>query len=603
MKYKKLMPCARSLAVLSAIIALIATVYALGAATPQEALASSHVEYVYSDWDPKPNAIGGGDQFRLIFLSSTKRKATSLDIADYNTFIRDLTSKGRSAIRPYADGFNVVGCTASMPGFPAGVNARDNTGTTGTGVPIYWLKGNRVANNYADFYDGSWDDEANVKNESGDNGLNINQSANRPWTGCEHDGTEAFVSGASEGLGENDVDFVRVGQPNSSGTGHGPLNSNGDYEDSNQNRPMYGLSQVFEVIQIPGNTGTLTTGGTPRTGSISGSDVGEYWRVKLHQNGKYRIDVKGSESSQYGGTLTNPLIKLLAGNSHVELLNDEADGVSQTGPETLATGGGVGKNSRLDIKVTGETRYYYMLIHRGAGDKGSFTLTANRLDYPQGRLAPDITVDQENRTSVSISWTESKKTHNSLVAPETTYEIDRRTLPEENWSSVARRISPGNRTSEVTGLTAATAYEIRVRMVPIPGADSHTYQWGYATIYTDDCAETGGNICSIDVNQSKKGRINYHATDDIDGYTVRLVSNRTYVIRVNGKSTNTGSLMDPTMKLDRNLDDNTVADNNNGGTGLNSKITYTPTHTGDYNIVVSSAADGRGTYRVKVTEK
>ena len=344
MGYHKLMPWARKLTVFSVLIALIATVYTLGAATPHEATASSHVQYVYSDWNAKPSGISGGDQFRLIFLSSTKRKATSLDIADYNTFVQDLAAGGHNAIRPYADGFNVVGCTASMPGFPAGVNARDNTGTTGTGVPIYWLKGNRVANNYADFYDGSWDDEANVKNESGNNGLNINQSANRPWTGCEHDGTEAFVSGASEGLGENDVDFVRVGQPNSSGTGHGPLNSNGDYEDSNQNRPMYGLSQVFEVIQIPGNTGTLTTGGTPRTGSISGSDVGEYWQVKLHQNGKYRIDVKGSESSQYGGTLTNPRIKLLAGNSHVELLNDAADGVSQTGPETLATGGGVGKN-------------------------------------------------------------------------------------------------------------------------------------------------------------------------------------------------------------------------------------------------------------------
>ena len=418
MKYHRIMPWARKLTVFSVLIALIATVYAFGATTPQDALASTHVQYVYSDWNAKPSGISGGDQFRLIFLSSTKRKATSLDIADYNTFVQDLAAGGHNAIRPYADGFNVVGCTASMPGFPAGVNARDNTGTTGTGVPIYWLKGTKVADNYADFYDGSWDDEANIKNESGNNGLNINQSANRPWTGCEHDGTEAFVSGASEGLGENDVDFVRVGRPNSSGTGHGPISSS-DYESSSDNRPMYGISPVFELIQTPGNAGTLTTGGTPRTGSISGSDVGEYWRVKLHQNGKYRIDVKGSESSQYGGTLTNPRIKLLAGNSHVELLNDAADGVSQTGPETLATGGGVGKNSRLDIKVTGETRYYYMLIHRGAGDKGSFTLTANRLDYPQGRLAPDITVDQENRTSVSISWTESKKTHNSLVAPET----------------------------------------------------------------------------------------------------------------------------------------------------------------------------------------
>ena len=366
---------------------------------------------------------------------------------------------------------------------------------------------------------------------------------------------------------------------------------------------MYGLSQVFEVIQIPGNTGTLTTGGTPRTGSISGSDVGEYWQVKLHQNGKYRIDVKGSESSQYGGTLTNPRIKLLAGNSHVELLNDAADGVSQTGPETLATGGGVGKNSRLDIKVTGETRYYYMLIHRGAGDNGSFTLTANQLDYPQGRLAPDITVDQENRTSVSISWTESKKTHNSLVAPETTYEIDRRTLPEENWSSVARRISPSNRTYEVTGLTAGTAYEIRVRMVPIPGVDTHTYQYGYATVYTDDCATSGSNTCDINVNQSKKGRIGYDSYGDLDGYTVRLTSGTTYVIRANGKATNTGTLVDPYLELIRASDDSLIREDDDGGTGFNSKLTYTPTSTGDYNIVVSSAVDERGTYRVKVKQK
>ena len=368
---------------------------------------------------------------------------------------------------------------------------------------------------------------------------------------------------------------------------------------------MYGLSQVFEVIQIPGNAGTLTTGGTPRTGSINGSDTGEYWRVQLHQNGRYRIDVKGSESSQHGGTLTNPRIKLLAGNSHVKLLNNGATGVSQTGPETLATGGGVGKNSRLDIKVTGETRYYYLLIHRASGDKGSFTVTVNRLDWPQGRLAPDITVDQENRNSVSISWTESQKTQNSLVAPETTYEIYRRTLPDGDWDYVTGRISPSNRTYEVTGLTAGTAYEIRVRMVPIPGVDTQTYQYGYATVYADDCAASETDACSISVDQIKRGRINYASSGgDIDYFTISLVSNRTYVIRVNGKSNNAGTLVDPNMMLVRRLDGNTVADNNNGGQGLNSKITYTPTHTGDYTLKVLSYVTGEGgTYKVKVKQK
>ena len=54
-----------------------------------------------------------------------------------------------------------------MVGSTAAVDARDNTKTTGTGVPIYWLNGAKVADNYADFYDGSWSNEANPKDESG----------------------------------------------------------------------------------------------------------------------------------------------------------------------------------------------------------------------------------------------------------------------------------------------------------------------------------------------------------------------------------------------------------------------------------------------------
>ena len=417
MKNKNLKTWAKRLTILSALIALIATVYAFGATPPQETLAANHVEYVYSDWGLKPSRIGGGNQFRLIFLSSTKRDAISSDIGDYNTFVQDLAETGHTDIRPYADGFKVVGCTTA-------VDARDNTATTGTGVPIYWLNGNRVANNYADFYDGSWDDEANDKNESGSNGDTVDT-----FTGCDHDGTEDFVGSTSAALGTTMLG-VTTGALNSSSGDDGPLSSNISIGNINT-EGFYGLSPVFEVVQLPSNTGTLTTGGTPRTGSISGSGVGEYWQVRLHQNGKYRIDVKGSESSQYGGTLTNPRIKFLAGSTQVKLLNRNSAGVSQTRSETLATGGGAGQNSRLDIKVTGETKYYYLLIHRGAGDHGSFTLTANRLDWPQGRLAPDITVNVERFPAIGIKWDKPARTHHDIRAPMDGYKVQHRTLPTE----------------------------------------------------------------------------------------------------------------------------------------------------------------------------
>ena len=145
---------------------------------------------VPSDWSLKPTGLSTGDQFRLLFLSSTKRAGSSTDIATYNTFIQTRAAAGHTDIQDYSAGFRVVGCTAA-------VDARDNTSTTYTttdkGVPIYWLNGAKAADQYEDFYDGSWDDEANDKNESGTDAHDTSQSVNYPITGCNHDGTESFT--------------------------------------------------------------------------------------------------------------------------------------------------------------------------------------------------------------------------------------------------------------------------------------------------------------------------------------------------------------------------------------------------------------------------
>ena len=113
---------------------------------------------VPSNWTLKPTALATGDKFRLLFLSSTKRNASSSDIADYNTFVQTRAAAGHTDIQDYSAGFRAVGCTAA-------VDARDNTKTTYTttdkGVPVYWLNGAKAADQYEDFYDGSWDDEAN----------------------------------------------------------------------------------------------------------------------------------------------------------------------------------------------------------------------------------------------------------------------------------------------------------------------------------------------------------------------------------------------------------------------------------------------------------
>ena len=215
------------------------------------------------DWNLIPTGRGSGDRFRLIFLSSTKRDGSSTDRADYNTFIQGRAAAGHADIRAYSSGFSAVACTEDT-------DARDNTATTYTstdkGVRIYWLGGAKVADQYEDFYDGNWDNEANPKDESGNNGPDTDQSSNFPITGCDHDGTEDVDSGSSKALGTGSI---RVGVLDASGIGFGPLSGSNSVA-SSSNRPMYGLSAVFIVAEISDDA---TLAGLAIEGATGGESI------------------------------------------------------------------------------------------------------------------------------------------------------------------------------------------------------------------------------------------------------------------------------------------------------------------------------------------
>ena len=134
------------------------------------------------DWALKPSAVARGAKFRLMFITSGRRNATSTDIAVYNSFVQARAAAGHTSIRSYSAQFRALGSTAT-------VHARDNTMTTGTGVPIYWLGGDKIANNYGDFYDGSWASKAG-RNEAG---VTVATSTTY-WTGSKNNGTGATSS-------------------------------------------------------------------------------------------------------------------------------------------------------------------------------------------------------------------------------------------------------------------------------------------------------------------------------------------------------------------------------------------------------------------------
>ena len=149
-----------------------------------------------------------------------------------------MAAAGHASIRAYSSGFRVVGSTAA-------VDARDNTGTIYTsadkGVPIYWLGGSKVADDYEDFYDGSWDNESPT-DESG-SARDLTTISNNPMTGSTDVGTED--TGFS--LGSNSV---TAGAPNASSPGDNPLK--GVFGAlKTLTRPFYGLSAVLTVKAPP----------------------------------------------------------------------------------------------------------------------------------------------------------------------------------------------------------------------------------------------------------------------------------------------------------------------------------------------------------------
>ena len=74
-------------------------------------------------WALQPEEIGYGESFRLLFISSTTRNATSTDINDYNQHAINAAGAGHSAIQALKNGFRVIASTATVmqgttPGSP-----------------------------------------------------------------------------------------------------------------------------------------------------------------------------------------------------------------------------------------------------------------------------------------------------------------------------------------------------------------------------------------------------------------------------------------------------------------------------------------------------
>ena len=221
-----------------AALLLALTLLSAGAppASAQVDTAATEVE-VFENWSLKPMGVMDvGDKFRLLIVTSTALNASTTVMDSYNGIIRDSVAAGHTDIRPYSHLFNALGSTAAVDAI---VNTKTTHTTTDMGVPIYYLNGEKVADNYSDFYDGTWD-SPNPTNE-----LGTSSSAMAVWTGSQSNGMKH-----ANPLGNRTSKTVRMGNPTSSVSGDvlsATLIRNHTFKDRGYPLPFYGLSPVFVV--------------------------------------------------------------------------------------------------------------------------------------------------------------------------------------------------------------------------------------------------------------------------------------------------------------------------------------------------------------------
>jgi len=281
------------------LLAILAT-----GATAQTPTANPDGSYTVPDnWALKPSGVGAGRKFRLLFITDDWHNASSSSISTYDTHVRGEAASGHSLIRPYASQFKAVGSTAS-------VDARNHVGATGTGVPIYWLNGAKVADNYGDFWDGSWDAYvgSDRRNELGQ-ANNPGTQSDWPWTGSNNNGTKSIHP-----LGS--ADPTRGAHPPKS-----PI-SGGSRVSNTQTHAFYALSPVFVVEgEPPPPSLTLPASSTLSVVALSRKDA----ESPSTSSGKFRVHQSASQPKAtpyrmcFTSSLATPSFTVKRGSTTVSL--------------------------------------------------------------------------------------------------------------------------------------------------------------------------------------------------------------------------------------------------------------------------------------------
>ena len=398
-----------------------------------------------------------------------------------------------------------------------------------------------------------------------------------------------------------------------------------------------------DFARDPSTSGRVAVGDTA-TGRIGSNGDRDWFAVELVAGRTYVIDLRGSPTDD--GTLRDPLLHGIY----------DADGNRISG--TLNDDGGQGYNSRVTFTVI-ESGTHYIAAGAYSG-QGTYEVEVTDTsppiegqdpvsEDPPDSQEPDQSTPQTVSEPAGEDFSANTSTSGRVAVGSSaigeienagdqdwfaveleagkTYQIDTSgvptgggTLPRGNLHGVYD--AEGNRIPGV--FDAATSWIIvnhqyvrqdddQVFFTPdedgtyyVAASNGGTTDTGTYTVRVtemeDDFPETVDTTGTVEVGGSATGEIEYQT--DSDWFAVELVAGQTYTIDLKGSPTNDGTLRDPKLRGIHDAEGNRIPDtlDFDGGTGRNSRLTFTATESGTYYIAASAHSMGVGTYEVEVWE-
>ncbi|MCU9837769.1 pre-peptidase C-terminal domain-containing protein [Ruegeria sp. WL0004] len=358
-----------------------------------------------------------------------------------------------------------------------------------------------------------------------------------------------------------------------------------------------------------GTTGTVSVGGS-RTGNIETANDQDWFRVSLVAGHTYQVDLEGSPTS--GGTLSDPYFRGLYTSS----------GALVSG--TANDDGGTGLNSQITFTAA-TTGNFFLAAAAFGSNIGTYKISLADLggtDDFAGNTSTTGTAPVGGAVTGNIESAGDQDWFRVNLTAGNTYQIDLEgsattgeTLSDPLLTGVYN--SAGNQMSDTRNDDGGTGLNSLVEFTPTTsgayfigasayGSNTGTYKLSVTQTSTggtggpvDDFTETTSTTGRVTVGGSSTGNI--ETIGDNDWFAVTLNAGQTYTIDLEGAATGGGTLSDPYIRGIFNASGSAMpgAFNDDGGTGRNAQLEFTPTTTGTY-FISAGAYSGTGTYKVSV---